>query len=121
MGILYLDKDADNYVANQYSDARGPVIRGEHTELALIHFNVGEGARTHSHLEEQFVVVLKGCIRFETADDIQEVRPGQAYFIPAGVPHATTMLEDTTAISFKNLVNPAYKATSSAIESESKK
>lgn len=114
MGLVDLNEDSDNFIAKHYSDARGPVVRGQHTELAVVNFVEGDGARTHSHDEEQFVVVLKGCIRFEAGGTVEEVRPGQAFFIPAGEPHATTALEDSRAISFKNLVNPSYSATSEA-------
>ena len=114
MGLIDLNRDNENFIAKHYSDARGPVIRGKHTELAVVNFAQGEGARMHSHNEEQFVLVLEGCIRFETEDDVKEVRAGQVYFIPSQTPHATRALEESRAISFKNLVDPSYDATASA-------
>lgn len=114
MGLIDLKKDLENVVAGHYSDARGPVVRGEHTELAFIQFEPGEGARTHSHDEEQFVVVLEGRIEFRLGDETFDVAPGQACFIPSNVPHATTAQERSRALSFKNLVNPSYDATAQA-------
>ena len=114
MGLIDLNQDRENLIAGHYSDARGAVIRGEHTELAVVNFAAGQGARTHTHSEEQFVLVLEGCIRFEVEGDVKEVRPGQVYFIPSGTPHATQALEKSRAISFKNLVDPSYSATANA-------
>jgi quercetin dioxygenase-like cupin family protein len=114
MGLIDLTRDLDNIVAGNYSDARGPVVRGEHTELTLVQFQAGEGARTHSHEAEQFVVVVEGRIRFHVGDETFDVVAGQAAFIPSSVPHATEALEISRALSFKNLSNPAYEATSTA-------
>jgi hypothetical protein len=85
MGFLDLTKSLDNLVVSQYSDASGPVIRGKHTELTLVHFDVGE--------------------------DTRNLGVGQAY--PSGVPQATKALERSWAISFKNLLcnPPTYKTT----------
>lgn len=114
MGFLDLTKSLDNLVASHYSDARGPVIRGEQTELAMVHFEQGEGASQHTHEAEQFIFVLEGLIRFEVGEETRDVGAGQAYFVPSGVPHATRALERSRAISFKNLSNPAYEATAKA-------
>lgn len=115
MGLIDLTRDLENVVAGHYSDARGPVVRGEHTELALVQFDAGEGARTHSHTEEQFVVVLEGRIRFEVGEEVFEVNAGQACFIRSNVPHSTTAQVRSRALSFKNLVDPSYEATTRAV------
>ncbi len=114
MGFLDLTRSLDNLIASHYSDARGPVIRGEYTELALVHFEAGEGGSLHSHEAEQFIFVLEGLIHFDVGDDSVDVGAGQAYFVPSGVPHATKALQRSRAISFKNLSNPAYDATARA-------
>lgn len=114
MGFIDLTRDLNNLVAGTYSDARGPVIRGEHTELTLVQFEKGEGGRPHTHEGEQFVVVIQGRMRFEVEDEVFEVVSGQAAFIPSEAAHSTEALETTRALSFKNLANPAYEATSRA-------
>jgi quercetin dioxygenase-like cupin family protein len=111
MGFIDMTSDLDNIIAGAYSAARGPVIRGEHTELTLVQFTEGEGADSHTHQGEQFVFVLEGLIRFEVGEELFEVGPGQAAFVPSGIPHATKALATSRALSFKNLDNPAYAAT----------
>jgi len=114
VGLIDLTKDLDNVIADAYSDARGPVVRGEQTELALVRFDAGQGAQTHSHDEEQWVVVLEGRIKFRVGDETFEAGSGQAVFMPSGVPHGTVAQERSRALSFKNLVAPKYEATGTA-------
>lgn len=114
MGLIDLSKDLDNIIADEYSDARGPVVRGDHTELTLVQLDTDQGGRTHTHEGEQFVFVIEGRLRFEVDDETFEVGPGQAAFVPSEAPHATEALENTRAVSLKNLANPAYQATSYA-------
>ena len=114
MGLIDLTKDLDNVIAGAYSDARGPVVRGDFTELTLVQLDVGEGGRTHTHEGEQFVFVIEGLLRFLVGDDEFEVGTGQAAFVPSDVPHGSEALDRTRALSFKNLASPAYEATSRA-------
>ncbi len=114
MGLIDLESAIDNVIADQYSDARGPVIRGEQTEFAAVHFEEGEGARTHQHHEEQFVLVLEGVLRFRVGDESYDMKPGQVVFVPSDVPHGSEALERCRAVSFKNLVDPSYRATGTA-------
>lgn len=109
--FIDLTKDLENLVSGGYSDARGPVIRGAHTELTLVQFEAGEGARSHTHQSEQFVVVVEGRIRFVVGDQTYDVGPGQAGYIAPNVPHETTALERSRALSFKNLAATVYDAT----------
>lgn len=114
MGLIDMQKDLDHIIAGSYSDARGPVVRGDHTELTLVQFEAGEGGRSHSHEGEQFVFVIEGRLRFEIDDEQFIIEPGQAAFVPSNATHASEALERTKALSFKNLANPAYEATSKA-------
>ena len=114
MALIELSKDLDNLIAGAYSDARGPVVRGDHTELTLVQLDVGEKGRTHTHQGEQFVFVLEGLLLFQVGDDEFKVGPGQAAFVPSDVAHGSEALERTRALSFKNLASPAYEATSQA-------
>jgi len=114
MGLIDMQKDLDNIIAGNYSDARGPVVRGDHTELALVQFEAGEGGRPHNHEGEQFVFVIEGRLRFEIDGEEFVVEEGQAAFVPSNAMHASEALEKTKALSFKNLANPAYEATSRA-------
>lgn len=112
MGLVTFDRDEDNLVAGHYSTAKGPVLRSERQEVAKVYFEKGKGAHTHSHPEEQTFYVLEGRLRVSLGDDEPyEVGPGQGSFHPSNVPHAVEALEDTVALSFKNLVDPSYEKT----------
>lgn len=113
MGLVKFDRDEENVVAGHYSTAKGPVIRSEKQEIAKVFFEAGEGAKEHSHPEEQTFYVLEGRLRVTLGNsEPYEVAPGQGSFHPSNVPHRVEAMEDTTAISFKNVVDPTgYKET----------
>ncbi len=56
----------------------------------------GGGALRHAHPGiEQACYVLEGRARVEVGDDyVEEVRPGDTVFFPAGVPHLFTTISD---------------------------
>lgn len=114
--VRFVGEDADNPVGEDYSAARGPVLRSEKMEVARVFFLKGEGAELHSHPEEQTVFVEDGRLEVTlSAGDPAEtyvVQAGQASFHGSNVPHRVMALEDTWALSFKNLVDPSrYPAT----------
>ena len=112
MGLVRFDTDEDNLVAGHYSTAKGPVLRSAKQEVAKVYFKRGEGAHKHAHPEEQTFYVLSGRLRVTLGDDEPyEVEPGQGSFHPSNVPHIVEAVEDTTAISFKNVVDPSYEQT----------
>lgn len=113
MGLVTFDRDEENLVAGHYSTARGPVLRSEKQEVAKVYFKAGEGAHEHSHPEEQTFYVLEGRLRVTLGGDAPyEVGPGEGSFHPSNVPHKVEALEDTVAISFKNVVDPTgYQET----------
>lgn len=52
----------------------------------------------HAHLNAQnFFLVLEGSVRFRIAGKDAVARPGDAVFIPRGVPHSVSVLDDGTA------------------------
>lgn len=112
MGLVTLDQDADNLVSGSYSTARGAVMRSEKQEITRAFFRAGEGAHEHAHPEEQTFYVVSGRLRVTLrGEEPYEVAAGQCSFHPSNVPHRVEALEDTVAISFKNLVDPIYEAT----------
>ncbi len=90
-------------VAAQYSDARGPVFRGQTVEAARGRYPRGGGARPHQHPEEQVLYLLSGRLRVEMDGETFEVRAGQTFHAPPNAVHAVTALEDVTGLSFKSL------------------
>lgn len=113
MGLVKFDADRDNLVSSSYSQARGPVLRSERQEVTRVVFAAGEGAHAHAHPEEQTFYVVTGRLRIWLGDaEPYEVGPDEASFHPSNVPHRVQALEDTVAISFKNVVDPTgYAAT----------
>lgn len=109
--ITFDEKDADHLVAGHYSTGRGQVLRSDKIEVTKIRYRKGFGADTHQHLEEQVLYLLEGRMRFTCGDETYECGPGEGTFHASNVPHSAEALEDTVAISFKNLVNPNYGQT----------
>jgi HTH-type transcriptional regulator, repressor for puuD len=50
-------------------------------------FEVGTGLPLHSHNVEESVLVLEGLATAQIGDDHFDLVPGQATWVPAGVPH----------------------------------
>lgn len=113
MGKVTWDDNADNVVSGGYSTARGPVLRSEKQEVTKVFFKAGEGAHKHHHPEEQTFYILSGRLRVTLGDDEPyEVGPDEGSFHPSNVPHKVEALEDTYAVSFKNVVDPTgYEPT----------
>src|SRR3989442_1508673 len=49
----------------------------------------------HSHVSEQFSLILSGALKFTFEDGDVVVRGGEMIFIPSNAPHAAEALEDT--------------------------
>jgi quercetin dioxygenase-like cupin family protein len=113
VGLVTFDQGSDHLVSGSYSAARGPVLRSEKQEVTKAFFAKGEGAHQHSHPEEQTLYIVRGRLRVRLGDDEPyEVGPDQGSFHPSNVPHQVEALENTVAISFKNVVDPTgYEAT----------
>jgi quercetin dioxygenase-like cupin family protein len=111
MSRVRLDDDGDHLVTAKHSDVRGPVVRGQSLELIKMHWRKGETARPHRHGEEQFIYLISGRMRFTVDGESYEIGAGEASYHPANALHSTECLEDTIAISFKDIVAPFYEAT----------
>lgn len=92
-------------IGPEYSTARGPVVLGDHLEVALVHFDANKGAKPHHHAHEQMMYVLKGRIRASIGDETFIAEPGDIIHMPPDVEHEILAYGvDTTVISVKNLV-----------------
>lgn len=109
--VRFEERDAENLVAGRYSTGRGQVLRSDRIEVTKIRFAKGFGAQIHQHPEEQVLYLLDGRLRVTCGGETYDVRAGEGTFHPSNVPHGVEALEDTVAVSFKNLVAPAYAAT----------
>jgi mannose-6-phosphate isomerase-like protein (cupin superfamily) len=50
-------------------------------------FDVGTGLPLHSHNVEESVLILDGLATAQIGDDYVDLEPGNATWVPAGVPH----------------------------------
>ena len=71
------------------------MLNGEHTTVARIALRKGAVVPRHSHVSEQFSLILTGALKFFFDDGELVVGAGQMVFIPSNVPHAAEALEDT--------------------------
>jgi quercetin dioxygenase-like cupin family protein len=71
------------------------MLNGEHTTVARIVLRKGAVVPRHSHVSEQFSLILSGALKFVFDDGELVVGAGQMLFIPSYVPHAAEALEDT--------------------------
>ena len=111
MARVNLDTDKDHLVTPKHSDARGPVVRGKSIEIMQMNWRAGDSARPHQHPEEQAIYVVSGRMRMTIGGETYEIGPGEVSYHPSNVLHGALVVEDTVAISFKNIVAPGYPAT----------
>jgi len=111
MPRISLDTDKDHLVTPTHSDARGSVVRGKSIEIMQMNWKKGESARPHQHAEEQVIFVVSGRMRMTVGAETYEIGPGEVSYHPSNVLHHALAVEDTVAISFKNIVAPFYAAT----------
>lgn len=83
---------------------RGPVVRSPYVEVRKNFYPAGIVGGPHEHPEEQFLYVLSGRAKVTLGDQTYEIGPGEGSFHPSGVNHRVEILEDLTALSFKNQV-----------------
>ena len=97
-----LDKE---YVTPQHSTAYGESVTGRAIEVGRLTFRKGEGAREHSHPQEQILYILTGRVKAELAGETRELGPGEAFHALPNQPHRLTALADTTVLSTKNTID----------------
>jgi quercetin dioxygenase-like cupin family protein len=97
-----LDKE---YVTPQHSAAYGELITGRAVEVGRLTFKKGEGAKEHSHPQEQILYIMSGRVMAELDGATRELGPGGAFHALPGHPHRITALEDTTVLSIKNVID----------------
>lgn len=103
----------ENAMSSSYSTGTGRGLRSERIELRQLAFEKGKGADVHTHPEEQVMCVLSGRLRVTCGEETYDVRPGEATFNPADVPHGVMAIEDTVVLSFKDQVAVVHEATGS--------
>jgi len=69
-------------------------------KLNVLHWNMADGSEVgrHVHSQEQFGLVIKGGFEMIIGDEKQILSAGDAYIVPANVPHSFIAIGDTEAI-----------------------
>lgn len=91
-------------ITPSYSKGKGPTIKGEKIELALISYPAGTEAKPHAHPNEQFQVLIKGKARYRVGEEEKVLGPGEVALIPANTGHEIEILEDLEVINVKDVV-----------------
>jgi quercetin dioxygenase-like cupin family protein len=69
---------------------------GERAMVVQISMNSGAVVPMHTHPHEQSGYIASGVFRFTIGDETRDLRPGDGYSIPGGVPHGGTALDENT-------------------------
>jgi len=80
-----------------FAGANAWLIQGDRTQVAFIEFGEAVTVPEHSH-QEQREIVLSGSVRFRLGGEEREYRAGDAFFVPAHVPHSAQVRPGYEAI-----------------------
>jgi quercetin dioxygenase-like cupin family protein len=95
----------------------GAVLEGDQSTLVRWEFPPGQPRTgTHSHDEhEQYGILVSGRIEMEIDGEPTELRTGDIYWVPAGMPHGRTLvLGDEPAIVLDVFVPPRTEYVAAA-------
>jgi quercetin dioxygenase-like cupin family protein len=70
-----------------WDGVHGRVVHGERITLGVIELDPGSVVPEHSHEHEQLGMCLSGFLVFRVGDESRELRAGETWCIPSGVPH----------------------------------
>jgi quercetin dioxygenase-like cupin family protein len=62
-------------------------VTGGRIMFSFVHLAPGAVVENHHHPHEQCGYILEGSLMMTIGDETREIRPGDAYTIPGGVPH----------------------------------
>ncbi len=74
------------------------VAIGENITVARVEVKEGAITRSHSHENEEMILVLEGAWRFQLPSGAVTLSANQMLNIPPGVEHSSEALEDTVAL-----------------------
>lgn len=76
------------------------MVHGESATVGRLLLSRGAVVPRHSHVSEQYSLILSGALRFVFDDREVTVNAGEMLFIPSHVPHSAIALEDTEDLDF---------------------
>ncbi len=91
--------DWDSMTAEEISDLyQRKVAAGENITVARVEVKEGAITHSHSHENEEMIVVLEGKWRFHLPSGAVTLSANQMLNIPPGVEHSSEALADTVAL-----------------------
>ena len=87
----------------EFSDARGPVVRGREIEVGRIVYPAGSEIKAHALVSEQVLTVMKGKAQFRIAGEEQTVGPGEAVLIRPNTEFSARILEVFQVLRFRDV------------------
>ncbi len=76
------------------------MLSGENATVARLLMSRGATLPRHSHVSEQYSVILLGSVRFAFDDREVVVNAGEVLYIPANEPHSLEALADSVDLDF---------------------
>lgn len=81
--------------------------------MNVLHWNMSDGSEVgmHTHPQEQFGYVIKGGFRLTIGEEVYELSEGDAYLVPADVPHGFVAVGEAEAFgeACADLESQGYK------------
>lgn len=71
---------------------------GAETLMAEFRLTAGYPLPVHDHPHEQTGYLVSGRLRLSIGAETFDVRPGDSWSVPGGVPHGADVLEDAVAV-----------------------
>ena len=76
------------------------MVNGDNATVSRLLLSKGAVVPRHSHVSEQYSLILSGNLKFIFDDREVEVKAGEVLYIPANVPHSAVAMEDTVDLDF---------------------
>jgi quercetin dioxygenase-like cupin family protein len=105
---VFLRAARDGYVAVLPGIRRRTLSFGAATLMTEFRLQAGCPLPVHHHPQEQTGYLVSGRLRLTIGGETQEIRPGDSWSSPGGVPHGAEVLEDAVAIEVFSPVREDY-------------
>ena len=105
---MFARHDEEGYLPALPGIQRKTLVHGEKTLLAEFRLAGGSLLPLHDHPYEQTGYLVSGRMILHFDGAAHPVAPGDAWCIPAGMPHRAEILEDSLAIEVFSPPRPDY-------------
>jgi quercetin dioxygenase-like cupin family protein len=105
---VFVHADRDGYVGALPGIRRKTLAHGGATLLTEFRLEAGAELPIHDHPQEQTGYLVAGLLRLTVGDETRDMRPGDSWSIPGGVPHGGVAVEDAVAVEVFSPVREDY-------------